>query len=81
MEVLIPPLPSISGRSLLLQAILYGSLRYWLFSMRMPESLHVALDKDSYNLLSGPNSPSPPLIRSAPLRRASMSSGCRTGAR
>ena len=42
---------SITGRSLLLQAILYGSLRYWLFTMRMPESLHVALDKDSYNLL------------------------------
>jgi hypothetical protein len=42
---------SITGRSLLLQAILYGSLRYWLFSMRMPESLHIALDKDSYNLL------------------------------
>ena len=42
---------SITGRNLLLQAILYGSLRYWLFTMRMPESLHVALDKDSYNLL------------------------------
>ena len=42
---------SITGRCLLLQAILYGSLRYWLFTMRMPESLHAALDKDSYNLL------------------------------
>ena len=42
---------SITGRNLLLQAILYGSLRYWLFSLIMPESILDALEEDSYNIL------------------------------
>ena len=42
---------SITGRNLLLQAILYGSLRYWLFTLIMPESILDALEEDSYNIL------------------------------
>ena len=42
---------TITGRNLLLQAILYGSLRYWLFSLIMPESILNALEEDSYNIL------------------------------
>ena len=43
---------TITGRNLLLQAILYGStLRYWLFSLIIPESILDTLEEDSYNIL------------------------------
>ena len=35
----------------MLQAILYGSLRYWLFSLVMPSEVHDALEEDAYQIM------------------------------
>ena len=42
---------SLTGRNLLLQAILYGSLRYWIFSLILPQFILEFLASDSYQLL------------------------------
>ena len=42
---------SITGRNLLLQAIMYGSLRFWFFTLVVPENIIAALESDTYHLL------------------------------
>ena len=46
---------SITGRNLLLQAILYGSLRFWLFSMTMPDEISKLVEQDAYHLIWASN--------------------------
>ena len=42
---------SIAGRNRLIQSVLYGSLRYWLFSMIIPDSIIEAIEKDVYHII------------------------------
>ena len=42
---------SITGRNLLLQAILYGSLRFWFFSLRVPKKIIEMVESDAYHLI------------------------------
>jgi hypothetical protein len=42
---------SITGRSLLLQAVLYGSMRFWLFALVIPNSIIKLFEADAYHLL------------------------------
>ena len=42
---------SLAGRNLLLQAIFYGSLRYWFFFLRVPESIIKLIKSDAHHLL------------------------------
>ena len=46
---------SITGRNLLLQAILYGSLRFWFFSLVVPEKIIEYLEEDAYHLIWASN--------------------------
>ena len=39
------------GRNMLLQSILYGSMRYWFFSLVVPEPIIDAMESDAKNLL------------------------------
>ena len=42
---------SISGRNLIIQSILYGSMRYWLFSDIIPEEVMDAFEEDAYHMM------------------------------
>ena len=42
---------SITGRNMLLQAILYGSFRFWMFFMIMPESVATLIEQDAKQIL------------------------------
>ena len=42
---------SITGRNMLLQSIFYGSFRYWLYFLIMPQSIMDALEQDSKQIL------------------------------
>ena len=42
---------SISGRNLLLQSILYGCLRYWFFSLILPQRIVDLIESDAKQLL------------------------------
>ena len=46
---------SIIGSNLLLQAILYGSLRFWIFSMSMPDKISTPVEQDAYHLIWASN--------------------------
>ena len=46
---------SITGRNILLQSILYGSLRYWFFTMCVPDSIITMLEADAKELLWASN--------------------------
>ena len=46
---------SITGRTLLLQAILYGSLRFWLFALVMHEKVIEYVESDAYHLVWASN--------------------------
>jgi hypothetical protein len=46
---------SITGRNLLLQAILYGSIRFWLFSMTIPDEIITLVESDAYHLIWASN--------------------------
>jgi hypothetical protein len=46
---------SITGRNLLLQAILYGSLRFWLFSITIPKQISKMIEEDAYHLIWASN--------------------------
>ena len=39
---------SITGRRMVIQGILYGSMRYWLFSDIVPDEVVAALQEDAY---------------------------------
>ena len=42
---------SITGRRMVIQGILYGSMRYWLFSDIVPDEIVAALQEDAYHLM------------------------------
>ena len=46
---------SITGRNILLQSILYGSLRYWFFTMCVPDSIIGMVESDAKELLWASN--------------------------
>ena len=46
---------SLTGRNLLLQAILYGSLRFWFFSLVVSEKVIECIESDAYHLLWASN--------------------------
>ena len=46
---------SITGRNILLQAILYGSMRYWFFSLTVPQTIIDLLESDAKELLWASN--------------------------
>ena len=46
---------SITGRNLLLQAILYGSIRFWLFSLIIPDTIVRLIESDAYHLIWASN--------------------------
>ena len=46
---------SLTGRNMLLQAIMYGSIRFWLFFMALPNVILKELQQDAYELLWAEN--------------------------
>ena len=46
---------SITGRNILLQSILYGSLRYWFFTLCVPDSIIEMIESDAKELLWASN--------------------------
>ena len=42
---------SLTGRNMLLQSILYGSFRYWFFTLLVPDEIIDAIESDAKNLL------------------------------
>jgi hypothetical protein len=42
---------TVTGRNILLQSILYGSMRYWLFSIELPDEILKLFESDAKNLL------------------------------
>ena len=46
---------SITGRNLLLQAILYGSVRFWMFSLIIPDTIVSLIESDAYHLIWASN--------------------------
>ena len=46
---------SLTGRNLLLQAILYGSLRFWFFTINVPTSIVKMVESDAYHLMWASN--------------------------
>ena len=42
---------SITGRTLLLQAILYGSIRFWFFAILIDDRIIKLLESDAYHLV------------------------------
>ena len=46
---------SLTGRNMLLQAILYGSLRYWFFTLTVPERIITIVEQDAKQLLWAAN--------------------------
>ena len=45
---------SLTGRNILLQSILYGSMRYWFFTLTVPQTIIKIIEGDAKALLCGP---------------------------